>query len=413
VELIQEIGSYAGFAAVVGLGILSALYFSQARDVRRLRDWAGRAPERAMEAEITASRTPSPAVRQVAPVAAREAAVAAGAGATAAAATGDDAEESEGEREEAEDGEREEVAAVAEAKPAAGNPAAATAAGASSAPAPARAGAGPAPATAAAGARPATASAGTAVADGEKAGAAVAEGRPGGASTAVAEGGDGAAGGGPPGERETGTGVKVLPSARPTLPPRPRPTIPRPSGDTAILTQPPGSRPPGRRGGGWPAPRYVALIVAGVVILGLGGTVGVVQLTKDEEEKPANPRPPAEIAGADQGDEASEAGRRQAPAVDPSTVTVAVLNATNVGGLAARIGSRLEAGGFVLGNVTNAADRQRPESVALFKPGANAKARAVARKLGITQIEPIDAQSETLAGAASVVVVVGADKSGQ
>ena len=46
-EIIQEIGSYAGFAAVLGLAVLSALYFSQARDVKRLREWAGRAPDRA------------------------------------------------------------------------------------------------------------------------------------------------------------------------------------------------------------------------------------------------------------------------------------------------------------------------------------------------------------------------------
>src|SRR3954453_5008000 len=49
-HLIQEIGSYAGIAAIPGLAVLSALYFSQARDVRRLRDWAGRAPERSAEA---------------------------------------------------------------------------------------------------------------------------------------------------------------------------------------------------------------------------------------------------------------------------------------------------------------------------------------------------------------------------
>jgi hypothetical protein len=36
--------------AFFGLGVLALLYFSQARDVRRLRDWAGRAPERAAEA---------------------------------------------------------------------------------------------------------------------------------------------------------------------------------------------------------------------------------------------------------------------------------------------------------------------------------------------------------------------------
>jgi hypothetical protein len=36
-------------AAFLGLAVLALLYFSQARDVRRLRDWAGRAPERSLE----------------------------------------------------------------------------------------------------------------------------------------------------------------------------------------------------------------------------------------------------------------------------------------------------------------------------------------------------------------------------
>jgi LytR cell envelope-related transcriptional attenuator len=45
-EIVHEIGAVAGWAAVVGLAVLLALHFSQARDVRRLREWAGRAPER-------------------------------------------------------------------------------------------------------------------------------------------------------------------------------------------------------------------------------------------------------------------------------------------------------------------------------------------------------------------------------
>jgi hypothetical protein len=44
--MVQQIGAAAGLAAVVGLAVLTALYFSQARDVKRLREWAGRAPER-------------------------------------------------------------------------------------------------------------------------------------------------------------------------------------------------------------------------------------------------------------------------------------------------------------------------------------------------------------------------------
>src|SRR6266540_3043095 len=56
-DLIERIGSYVGLASFLGLAILALLYFSQARDVRRLREWAGRAPERAVEMEQTATQT--------------------------------------------------------------------------------------------------------------------------------------------------------------------------------------------------------------------------------------------------------------------------------------------------------------------------------------------------------------------
>ena len=70
-HIIEQIGSYAGLAAVVGLAVLSVLYFSQARDVRRLREWAGRAPERAeaghpvpasVAQRVVAQPQPKPAV---------------------------------------------------------------------------------------------------------------------------------------------------------------------------------------------------------------------------------------------------------------------------------------------------------------------------------------------------------------
>ncbi len=90
-RLIQEIGSYAGIAAIPGLAILSALYFSQARDVRRLRDWAGRAPERSMEAaqggRVTTRPAPQTAAAQTgAATPARPAAPATAAGTAGAAA---------------------------------------------------------------------------------------------------------------------------------------------------------------------------------------------------------------------------------------------------------------------------------------------------------------------------------------
>src|SRR5215204_55692 len=88
---IEQIGSYAGFAAVLGLAVLSALYFSQARDVKRLREWAGRAPERDAEARArvaaatAAGQARQPATPQAAqPAAAAQAAQAAGAAQPAA-----------------------------------------------------------------------------------------------------------------------------------------------------------------------------------------------------------------------------------------------------------------------------------------------------------------------------------------
>src|SRR5918999_1151941 len=155
-KYVRDVGSYAGFAAVIGLAVMSALYFSQARDVRRLREWAGRAPERAAEEE---------------------------------------------ERLHA--------------------------------------------------AEPETAEAGTAA----------------GARTAAGAAAAGAAG--------SGGGVATAP---------PRITPRTPSQQTAVLadTMPSRKRPRWYRRISWPAPRYMALIVAGVLIVGGGAAFGVTKLLEDE-----------------------------------------------------------------------------------------------------------------------------------
>src|SRR5918912_1371581 len=48
---VEKYGAYVGIAAFFGLAVLSLLYFSQARELKRLREWANRAPERAQELE--------------------------------------------------------------------------------------------------------------------------------------------------------------------------------------------------------------------------------------------------------------------------------------------------------------------------------------------------------------------------
>jgi len=367
VHLIQEIGSYAGFAAVVGLAVLSALYFSHARDLKRLREWAGRAPERAAEAEaggrastIAASRVPAQPRATPGP-------------ASPVAAPG---------------AQPRPAAPPAEAAPQQPKP--------QPEPAGVGAAAAAAPAAAAAAARtPAAASAAGAGA----ATAASSGGAPAAPAAAPADGGN--SGG-------TGTGAKVLPP-RPSPPPSPsftRPGESRGLGNTAIMSSPLASRRQSRL----PPPRYLALIVAGLLVLGAGATIGVLALTDTGSGTSTSSTAGNHRTGARHRHHAKKK-KNFPPAIDPSTVTVAVLNGTSVPGLAAKVGGRIQSGGFKLGNVTNAAaGAQRTESVAMFKQGSNRQARAVARRLGISQIEPIDAQTSTLSGGATVIVVVGSDQ---
>src|SRR3954449_5747210 len=53
-DQVEKYGAYVGIASFFGLALLSLLYFAQAREVKRLREWAGRAPERAAEVEALA-----------------------------------------------------------------------------------------------------------------------------------------------------------------------------------------------------------------------------------------------------------------------------------------------------------------------------------------------------------------------
>jgi LytR cell envelope-related transcriptional attenuator len=48
-KVIEQIGAFAGLAAFLGLAVLALLSFTQGRDIRRLREWAGSAPERDAE----------------------------------------------------------------------------------------------------------------------------------------------------------------------------------------------------------------------------------------------------------------------------------------------------------------------------------------------------------------------------
>jgi hypothetical protein len=364
VDIIQEVGAYAGFAAVVGLAVLSALYFSQARDLRRLREWAGRAPERAAD-QVLPGQTVLPEQ------AAQEAVRPAPSGAV-----------------------RPIPAVKGPATPPGAKPATPGAK-----PAPATPGAKPVPATAAAkpGEPPAKPAPGTPAKPGQVAPVPATA-----AATPAAKAAPGAPAAPGPAVAAKPVTPPPAPARPPAVPSRPPPVARAPvsaaSQSTAVLPASARLRESGRSGAsrrdGLDA-RHIALIVAGVIVIGAAAAFGISQLGGDDKPSTNDSQP---------GD-----ADRQAP-INPTTVTVSVLNGTTVPGLAAQIGDEVEAAGFQRGNVANAIDQQRSSSVVLFAEGADREARLVARKLGIARVEPIDPDSQALAGNASVVVIVGADQ---
>jgi hypothetical protein len=154
-----------------------------------------------------------------------------------------------------------------------------------------------------------------------------------------------------------------------------------------------------------PQLRYVALTVAGVLVLG-GAAYGAVELIggggEDTETGSANP--------PSQRKETRDGGSRQVN-VDPSQVTVAVLNGTTVQGLATKISEEAGAAGFNIGTVGNAARIDQTKSTVLYRKGQSAAARAVANRLGIQSTAPVDSVNGEIAGSFDAVVVVGTDKS--
>jgi hypothetical protein len=304
---VQQVGSYAGFAAVLGLAVLSALYFSQARDVRRLRDWAGRAPERDAEARSRVAAATSAGQAQQQP----------------------------------------------QAPAAAAQPAAAGNSG------------------------------------GNAAGAGVASKAP--AVAAPVATGSAAAGGGPRAASAAGRGGGAGPG---------RP-LQRPSGQTSILGA---EEPPHERWYRRMPPRYIALIIAGVLVVGGGIAVGAIQLLSGSDSSGGGGgNNPSQTGPSDPG------AKPKAAAVRPADVSVAVLNATGIPGLADQFADKAEAQGFHRDNVGNAVGGQRAESVVLYAPGKQREARLVRRKFAVSNIEPADAESRKIAPQADVLLVVGSD----
>lgn len=414
--LAEQIGSYMGYASIVGLAVLALLYFSQAREVKRLRDWAGRAPERAADlgerVQADAQRRvvaqpispTSPAAQQAVQqrTAAAAAAVYASVGATPPGTPSAPGQ----------------LARPAPSNPGAPAPGAVPPAPGSAAP--------PAPGAPAPGSPAAAPAPGTppgAPAPGGSAGtqtpapAPAAAGRP-----AVSAPPTPPAAGSPPTPAATA-------AARVAAQSRALPAPANGSQDTAesAAARPSGPVPytPARTpvddddGGFGLSAGRVSLIVGGAVAAIAVAIVLVVVLSGEGETPP----PPNDFGNTPAAQEPAgtpgPAGEPGAGASSAAGLTsaerratnVAVLNGTTQTGLARNVGDEIEKAGFKLGSVGNNADQSVPTTIVSYTAGNEPAALAVARAIGIDAGSVRLADANTTAAAdADVVVTVGSDQ---
>jgi hypothetical protein len=351
---IEQYGAYAGFAAVLGLAVLSLLYFAQAREVKRLREWAGRAPERASELQ---GRVQADAARRVAPQPQQRPAPP---GQAAAAAAG--------------------------LRPAAATPAGQAQGVPGAAPAGAAAGAVTAAGAGAAAATP---------------GAPGAPAAPGGQPTVLQPVANGAPAGAVQ-QPKPGQPLRVPGAATPP------PSRPGGGGGTP-------SPPPEKRGRSLFAilGAAAAIIVVGLVLVfvafGVGGDAGSGSKAANTIGTPGKSATKSPSGTAKPGKGSTTASG--APA--PGSYSVSVLNGTAVPNLARGVATRLQNAKFKIDNVTNAADQSRSATLVEFAPGHQAEANSVAKAIDVGKdaIQLVDPGSRAIAGEQSaVVVIVGADQ---
>ena len=412
-SLIEQIGSYAGIGSVIGLGIMALLYFSQAREVRRLREWAGREPERAAELAQRVQAEPQRRVvaQPLAPVtpAAQVSATAALYASVGATPPGTVAPAGQ--------------LARPAATPSAGllpAPGAVPQPGIPGAVAPPAGALGAATAGAAAAAKAPGAPAATPTVPPAPAPAA-ASGAPakgGGSVPTPSPGLGGPATSPPPPVGASAPGLTAAAQRSPSL-------SAYANGSTGQDTrESPAARPEplssdGDDGGGISGAR-IAMFVGGGLAAVLAAVVLMLVLTGGEDAQapndfgntPAQDAEPAPSGTSAQG--ASGAGASSGlTAAERRATKVAVLNGTTQTGLARNVGDKIEKARFTLGSIGTNADQQIPTTIIAYTGGHGPAARAVAKIVGVpvSTVQPADANASAAADG-DVVVTVGLDQTG-
>ena len=364
-HFVSSVGADAGFAAIVGLAILVLLYFAQARETSSLRDQSVSASERVAELERRLAQLGSATVRPVGqPEAAEQPAMA---DAIPAAPAGVAAP------------------ALASATRLIRLPALPTPAPVLASPAPAAV---PASAATVAPAPPSVTPPPATVAASAGGAPPVAPPAPVPAAAPAAS---------------NGTGEHAI--ARPATVGGGQPrTVKKIRSEGGYKPPPPPLRPgPRRRSSRRWLPAVVAVVLAGVAVAAL--------LIVTSSGGSSNP--PAA------GNTTNAPATRTKGAFKPSSVTVAVLNGTDVSQLAHRVALKLQHAGYKDGTVATASDQTHATTLVGYVGGHRHAASEVARALGLasTSVAPADQSAQAVACPppsscrANVIVTVGSDLS--
>jgi hypothetical protein len=170
------------------------------------------------------------------------------------------------------------------------------------------------------------------------------------------------------------------------------------------------ARPP--RDGSSSSRRAIVVVVLALAVAGV--VAGLLILTSGSG---SGPKPVANRSGRSSNAPASHRHSKPA-ALNPASVTVAVLNGTATSGLAHRVALKLGSAGYKQGTVATAADQTRTATVVAYMPGHKPDAVAVAAslKLGPASVQPVDQNTQAVAcpqpsacASTDVVVTVGSD----
>ncbi|MEA2169966.1 MAG: hypothetical protein QOF76_3266 [Solirubrobacteraceae bacterium] len=427
-DLIEKGGAYAGLAAFFGLAVLAVLYFAQARELKRLREWAGRAPERAQELEervvaqaeearrVRVAPKAKPAVTKTGPVtAAAQPAAAASAAPPSAVASTPAVDPSTEESEAGEAGETTSVTPPTETEE--GTPAEHEVVVSKV----------ETPSTDGETTPNETEEDADAVAEDGELEAVTAAGTPAGAQASAATTTPALTAPPQPAPPASATGngsgeiPTIVPRATPQPPPRrsapaPAPYRPdRPLPPRSPLSSQLGEEPQRRNGAviAGAGAGLILLIVAIIAILGGGGNDGGGGPTTSTGTT-AITEPGATNAPTTSTRNPGTGGGNRAPAGPARTATkVETLNGTTIAGLATSVDNKIQQAGWAsAGTPANFYEQTRSATIVFYATSVyRAQAQAVAKLLGVGDVQLVDANTRRLAPDANVVVVVGSDQS--